>query len=90
MIHESKFLQEGLGESPLNRSQEGTYSSSRRSSQEDIRWPSSETRPWSSTDSDSSGRPKLGSSFETDVSNYYLLYKKWSFIWVNFLFHTVL
>lgn len=70
------FLQEGLGESPLNRSQEGTYSSSRRSSQEDIRWPSSETRPWSSTDSDSSGRPlgvKLGSSFETDASIYCLL-----------------
>ncbi|GFS63908.1 r3H domain-containing protein 2 [Trichonephila inaurata madagascariensis] len=61
---------EGLGESPLNRSQEGTHCSSRRSSQEDVRWPSSETRPWSSTDSDSSGRPlgsKLSSSFETDT-----------------------
>ncbi|KAG8199856.1 hypothetical protein JTE90_015850 [Oedothorax gibbosus] len=61
---------EGFSETHYNRSQEGTHCSSHRSSQEDVRWPSSETRPWSSTDSDSSGRPlgsKFCSSFETDA-----------------------
>ncbi|XP_042898182.1 cAMP-regulated phosphoprotein 21 [Parasteatoda tepidariorum] len=53
---------EGIGGSPLNRSQEGAYP-------EDVRWPS-ELRPWSSTDSESSGRPlgsRISSSFESDV-----------------------
>lgn len=66
---ESSSSQEGLGESPLCYSQEGTYSSSRRSSQEDLRW-ASEPRPWSSTDSDSSGRPHLQPGMKSTCSSF--------------------
>ncbi|XP_076309756.1 R3H domain-containing protein 1-like isoform X5 [Tachypleus tridentatus] len=58
---EEEYEKEGIGE--------GLHSSS----QEDVRW-TCEPRPWSSTDSDSSGRPnqqgiKGGGSFESEGNN---------------------
>lgn len=58
----------------LDRSHESTHNSSRRSSQEDLRW-LNEPRPWSSTDSDSSNRPtklvitKTSASTESEPSS---------------------